>query len=71
MKLFQSFKDSLYPAIYLGSFDKCECDCDALYWGLEAQYSLVSHHVDLEFSDESVGTGSVAIEEQWRDAYSF
>jgi len=63
VELFESFKNPFGPAIYLGSFDECECDSNVPYWGFEAWYSLVHHHIDPEFSDEGVGAGSVTIEE--------
>jgi len=61
VELFEAFQYSLDPAIYLGSFDECECDHDMPYWGFEARHSLVSHHVDPELSEEGISPGSVAI----------
>ncbi len=71
MQLFKAFEDTLYLAVYLGAFDECEHDRDVPYWGLEARYSLVSHHVYPKFSDEGIGVSSVAIEEEWGNACGF
>jgi len=63
VELFEALEDAFDPAIYLGSFDKCECDCNASYWGFKAWYPLVSHHIDPKLSDEGVGSGPVTIKE--------
>ena len=68
VQLFEALKDAFNPSIYLGSFDEHKCDCDVPYQGFKARYSLVSHHVDLEFSNGCVGSGSVSIEEEWGNA---
>jgi len=68
VELFEAFKDAFYPSIYLGSFDECEHDSNAPYWGFEAWHSLVSYHVYPEFSNKGISTSSVTIEEQWGNA---
>ncbi len=71
MELFKFFKDSFYPSVDLGFFDKCECNCDLSDWGFKAWNPLVGHHVDLQFSDECVGSRSVTIKDEGGNAHRF
>jgi len=63
VELFEAFEDPFDPAIYLGAFDKCEHNRDVPYWGFEAWYSLVGHHVYPKFSNKAIGLGSIAVKE--------
>jgi len=71
VELLEAFQDAFYPAIYLGAFDKCEHNRNASYWQLEAWYSLISHHIYLEFSDECISASSVTIKDEWGNARRF
>jgi len=62
VKLFKSFEDSFDPSVHLGSFDECECYHNVPYWGFEAQYSLVFHHVDSEFSYKHICASPISVE---------